>query len=109
MRFCKRTLALLAAAVMALALPACTSTPAHSNGPTEFASTEELASYMAQQADAEENQIALFEPQVEEAQLDVIQHSGEPGNHHRPSPAPHLDHWLEHHPGRGGRPGEIRL
>lgn len=77
MRFCKRTLALLAAAVMALALPACTSAPAHSNGPTEFASTEELASYMAQQADAEENQIALFEPQVEEAQLDVIQHSGD--------------------------------
>ena len=32
---------------------------------------------MAQQADAEENQIALFEPQVEEAQLDVIQHSGD--------------------------------
>ena len=77
MRFCKRTLALLAAAVMALALPACTSAPAHSNGPTEFASTEELASYMAQQADAEENQIALFEPQVEEAQLDVIQNSGD--------------------------------
>ena len=77
MRFCKRTLALLAAAVMALALPACTSAPAHSNGPTEFASTEELASYMAQQADAEENQITLFEPQVEEAQLDVIQHSGD--------------------------------
>lgn len=77
MRFCKRILALLAAAVMALALPACTSAPAHSNGPTEFASTEELASYMAQQADAEENQIALFEPQVEEAQLDVIQHSGD--------------------------------
>ncbi len=77
MRFCKRTLALLAAAVMALALPACTSAPAHSNGPTEFASTEELASYVAQQADAEENQIALFEPQVEEAQLDVIQHSGD--------------------------------
>ena len=77
MRFCKRTLTLLAAAVMALALPACTSAPAHSNGPTEFASTEELASYMAQQADAEENQIALFEPQVEEAQLDVIQHSGD--------------------------------
>lgn len=76
MRFCKRTLTLLAAAVMALTLPACT-TPAHSNGPTEFASTEELASYMAQQADAEENQIALFEPQVEEAQLDVIQHSGD--------------------------------
>ena len=77
MRFCKRTLALLAAAVMALALPACTSAPAHSNGPTEFASTEELASYMAQQADAEENQIALFEPQVAETQLDVIQHSGD--------------------------------
>lgn len=77
MRFCKRTLTLLAAAVMALALPACTSAPAHSNGPTEFASTEELASYMAQQVDAEENQIALFEPQVEEAQLDVIQHSGD--------------------------------
>lgn len=77
MRFCKRILALLAAAVMALALPACTSAPAHSNGPTEFASTEELASYMAQQVDAEENQIALFEPQVEEAQLDVIQHSGD--------------------------------
>lgn len=77
MRFCKRILALLAAAVMALALPACTSAPAHSNGPTEFASTEELASYMAQQADAEENQIALFAPQVEEAQLDVIQLSGD--------------------------------
>ena len=72
MRFCKRTLALLAAAVMALALPACTSAPAHSNGPTEFASTEELASYVAQQADAEENQIALFEPQVEEAQLQAM-------------------------------------
>lgn len=77
MRFCKRTLTLLAAAVMALALPSCTSAPAHSNGPTEFASTEELASYMAQQADAGENQIALFAPQVEEAQLDVIQLSGD--------------------------------
>ena len=78
MRFCKRTLALLAAAVMALALPACTSAPAHSNGPTEFASTEELASYMAQQADAEENQIALFEPQTAhlEADLDTIQLNG---------------------------------
>lgn len=78
MRFCKRTLALLAAAVMALALPACTSAPAHSNGPTEFASTEELASYMAQQADAGENQIALFEPQTAhlEADLDTIQLNG---------------------------------